>query len=192
MLPGVDVTATQTDTGLKRNAIDGGRRRRTRSRTCRRSVQRRSDAAGLPHVRADRHRAAGRRLTGHQRDDGDRRRSRKPSRSRPTRRSSRRSNLGVGQVMDNKRILELPIERPQYRRPARGAAGRGPAAGAQRDEPQHGRQQRRHRVLAGGWRVVRRLVRARRRDAQQPVRQPQPAAAVPGRDLASSRPRRAR
>ena len=101
-------------------------------------------------------------------------------------------NLGVGQVMDNKRILDLPLN---GRNPADlmqflPAAVPQPALNAT-SRSMGGSNGGQAYSLAGGLSFGVSFV-LDGADAQQPVRQPQPAAAVSRTRSASSRPKRAR
>ncbi len=66
VLPGVDVTITQTDTGLKRSAVTGADGAYLLPNLPVGSVSSRRDAAGISQLHADRDRAAGRREPDHQ------------------------------------------------------------------------------------------------------------------------------
>ena len=61
VLPGVTVTATQTDTAATRTAVTDETGAWADAEPADRPVPARSVAAGIPHLRADRHRAAGQR-----------------------------------------------------------------------------------------------------------------------------------
>src|SRR5947207_8012064 len=58
VLPGVTVTVTQTDTGFTRSVVTEANGLRGLE-PADRSLQARGRAAGVPHLRADRHRPAG-------------------------------------------------------------------------------------------------------------------------------------
>ena len=59
VLPGVTVTVTQTDTGFTRTVGDRRERELPDAEPANRSVSVGGVAAGIPHLRPDRHRAAG-------------------------------------------------------------------------------------------------------------------------------------
>ena len=61
VLPGVTVTATQTDTGFTRTVVTDETGVVGHAEPADRSLPARDLAAGIPHLRADRHRAAGQR-----------------------------------------------------------------------------------------------------------------------------------
>ena len=88
VLPGVTVTVTQTDTGVTRTVVtdDNGVVRDAEPADSVRTA--RGVAAGFPHLRADRHRAAGRRHADDQRRRWPSATSRRRSRSKRRRRSS--------------------------------------------------------------------------------------------------------
>ena len=167
VLPGANVTATQTDTGFKREVVTdadglfsfpgipiGPYRLEVMLQGFRTSVQTgivlqvkqpgRSGHAGARRSRRNDHRP-GERAGG---------RNAKPRR-RP----------GDGQQAHPR----LAVERAQPGRPPAVSAGVG-AAGAGPREQRHGRQQRRTGVLAGRRAGVRRDLRAGRRHAQRPAR----------------------
>ncbi len=139
-----------------------------------RPVPARGDAAGLPHDRADRHRPAGEQQSRDSRDPADRRGRGDDHRDRqhPDGRDAQSGRRSGARQQEDPRSAD---QRPQPRRSAGDAARLGPAAAEQCEQPQHAG---RRVVLAGRRAGVRRGVHARRRDSQQPVRQPQPAASV--------------
>ena len=59
VLPGASVTATQTETGFKREAVSETDGALHPARPSHRAVSSRSRASGIPHVYPDRHRPAG-------------------------------------------------------------------------------------------------------------------------------------
>ena len=178
VLPGVDVTAMQTETGLQ--ALVGHRRERQFHlvQPAHRSVPPGGDAVRVPDVRADRHRAAGQRQPRDQRRRCRSASSPRRCRSKRRRRWSKRAARASGRSSRTsasrscRSTAATPTDLIVLARRGRAAAG------ARRHQPQHaGRPGIRRRRRPG----VRRGLPARRRDAQQPVRQPEPAAAVPGR-----------
>ena len=175
VLPGVSVTVTQTETGFKRKAISetDGLLSCPAFRSGRIASKR---AAGVPHLDSDRHRAAGQQQPACRSPSSSARSGNDHGHGQHAAVETR--TLGVGQVMENKRILELPLN---GRNPADLLAllPSRPATAAECDQPQHGGQQRRPGVFGGRGSVVRRLLHPRRRHPQQSVRQPEPAAAVP-------------
>ena len=148
------------------------------SRHSGRPLPARSDAAGFPHLRADRHRAAGQQQpdrAGHAGARRSRRNDHRPGERAGGRNAKPRRRPGDGQQAHPRPA----VERAEPGRPPAVSAGVG-AAGAGPRQQRHGRQRRRTGVLAGRRAGVRRDVRARRRDAQRPTEQPEPPAAVPG------------
>ena len=136
VLPGVTVTATQTATGLVRTAVTDEQRLLPDLEPADRAVPAGSRAAGIPHLRADRARAAGRRHADDQRrprarlarGDGHGR-SRRAARRRPQRRHQR----GRRERADRRAAAPGPAGH----RPAR-AVGRGGADG-RGEQPRHRR-----------------------------------------------------
>ena len=86
VLPGATVTATQTDTGFKREVVTDADGLFSFPEHTGRPLQARSDAAGFPNLRADRHRAAGEQQSGRA---GRRWRSAKSPKRSPSRRTRR-------------------------------------------------------------------------------------------------------
>ena len=179
VLPGASVTATQTDTGFKREVVTdadglfsfpgipvGPYKLEVTLQGFRTSVQ-----TGIvlqvnsnPVVPVD----AGARRS--------RRNDHRPGERAGGRNAKPRRRPGDGQQAHPRPA----VERAQPGRPPAVSAGVG-AAGAGPGEQRHGRQQRRTGVLAGRRAGVRRDVCAGRRHAQRPAEQPEPAAAVPRR-----------
>ncbi len=176
VLPGVTVTALQTDTGFRREAVTDVTGFVHADEPADRTVSPRSDARRLPHLRADRDRAAGEQQSGDPGEAAARR-----ARGNGVRRSGRAA----------RRDAQSLHRRGHRQRGRRGAAARGPQRRLARHpgwrrgrhrqsfEPQPDSEPR-HRGRRRP--AVRRAVSARRRDAQQLVRRRQPAAAVPRRD----------
>ena len=145
------------------------------------SVSPRGDASGLPQLPADGHHTTGRRIADRQRDHGDRRGGRDDYGA--SERLARRDEEPRRRSGDDQQAgPRTAAERPEHGRPAGAASRVGADAGRERDQPQHGRRQRWHRVFAGGRSELRSVVCTRWRDTQQPVRQLESAAAVPRRD----------
>ena len=160
--------------GVVRSTVIDARRLVRAPEPRRRTVSSRRGAVGFRTFVADRHRAAGQREPGRSTSSCSSAPRPRPFRSKPRRRSSKRATR-MSEVIENERIVELPLTaaRPptcarRRRRSQTGAAGKPQHAG----RPRH---------LGGRRPVVRRRLHARRRDAQQPVPQPEPAAAVPRR-----------
>ena len=183
VLPGVTVTATQTDTGSTRTVVTDGDGAYLMSNLPPGPYRLEVCAPGIPHLRADRHRAAGRRDADHQRrrsalgnleETGHGR-----SRGADRRRAQRRHQRGRRKRAHRRAAAAgTPGHRPDRAR-GRGGADRQP------EQPElRGRRQHRGRRRP----AVRRRLHARRRHAQRPAEQREPAAAVPGR--AAGVPRR--
>ena len=59
VLPGVEITATQTETGISRSVVSDEAWSLHSAESCRRTLSSRSCIAGIPHLCADRNRPAG-------------------------------------------------------------------------------------------------------------------------------------
>ena len=145
-----------------------------------RTVQAGCQPAGLQGLLADRHRAAGQQQPNHHHRALAGRRGRdRPGAGRIAvdRDAQHGRRPGDGQQAHP----GVAPERPQSGRSAAVPPGGGPAAATERNEPQLRRHAGRACVRDRGRAVVRRRLFARRRHAQQPLRQSEPADAVPGR-----------
>ena len=110
VLPGATVTVTQTATGLIRTVVTDGERHLSDLQPADRPVPAGGVAAGIPHLRADRHRAAGRR------DADDQRRRSALGTLEETVTVEAAAPLvdvrsaGISDVVENERIVELPLQ----------------------------------------------------------------------------------
>ena len=148
VLPGVDVTVTQTDTNFTRSAVTDAEGNYLFSNLPHRTVPAAGEALRIPHVPAHRHRAAGQRQPNHHRRDG-RRRDRRDGVSRggdaarrdaqPRRRSGHRERAHRGAA----------AQRPQRHGPDR-AGRRGSAAAGARTPPSRSMPGGQAFAVAGG------------------------------------------
>ena len=174
VLPGVDRHRHANRYRLRTNGRDRRERQLRDAESADRSVPAGSLAGGIPNLRADRNRAAGCRDARHQYGSGGRQRrgnggggGRGPARGRAQRRHQRRRR-----------------ERAHHGAAASGTPGHRPPRSGWRCRPDRhpaARRSRRRVDLGRRRPAVWRRLHARRRDAQQPADQRQPAAAVPRR-----------
>ena len=161
VLPGATVVAIQTDTGFRREAVTDDTGSYTLSNLPIGPYRLEVTLVRLPHLRADRHRAAGQQQPGHSRDAAARR-ARGNGVGRSVRAARRDAQPCHRRVIDNERIEALPLE---GRNPATLIVLAGAAVGHGRPvQPQHDDEPR-HRDRRRP--AVRRRLPARRRDAQQ-------------------------
>ena len=109
VLPGVEVTATQTDTGIARNIVtnETGNLRTAEPRD--RSLQARGVIARFSYVRANWNRSSGECEPGDQSCRSKLARSANRLKCRQTLHWSKPEARALGPVMENQRILELPL-----------------------------------------------------------------------------------
>jgi hypothetical protein len=110
VLPGVTVTATQTDTGLTRTAVTDDTGAWVITKPADGSLQVGDFAAGLQDLRADRPRAAGWRQPDDQRQPGCRQSRRDRLQSKPLAPLVDVRSAGISDVVENERIVELPLQ----------------------------------------------------------------------------------
>ena len=107
--PGVEVTITKTDTGIVRTVVTQADGDYTFPEPAGRTVSAEGRARRVQHLRAGRHRPAGQ----HQPDD-QRRRWRSATSARQVTVAANTAmvetrSTGIGQVIDNQRVLEMPL-----------------------------------------------------------------------------------
>ncbi len=176
ILPGVTVTAAQTDTGFTRTVVTDERRQLGDAEPADRSVPAGSLAAGVPHLRPDGHRAAGRREGPPSTRRSAWATSRRRCRLRPPHRSWTFEAPASAAVVELERgPPDAPRGAPGHRSHHRRGRGRGDRTPEQPELP--GRREH----LGRRRPAVRRGLHARRRRSQRSAELRQPAAAVSGR-----------